>query len=356
MDIVTHLFLGAAVAQLPLRSKIPASSKIGQSWQKRALIGSTAAIFPDIDYVLFFWQPLEFLAYWHRAATHSLLLAPLWAWLLSLVWRRLIADNQSRSIFFWLCLAGVLSHTVIDSLTVFGTQWFAPFNNFPIAWDLLFVVDGYFTLSIFVSLLMLIWWRKGQYRFFCFSIPLSYLLMVLMFKQQAYQQLSLYRAADYNDKRAVVLLPQPFSPLYWQVIEPGAGGFNQAYLRLANDVIASQISQWSGLDSHQQSYQFSAQLNWNFYPTKPLNIDWRADAEQVWNHPEFKAFRDFAYYPVFYDYHQSIGKRCVWFSDLRYHWPNFIPSFRFGMCRTGDQPWRSYRMKYFSQSEYHPID
>ncbi|MBL4819130.1 MAG: metal-dependent hydrolase [Deltaproteobacteria bacterium] len=346
MDFVTHLALGAAVAQLP------AQSKSCLSWQKRSLLGATSAIFPDIDYLLFFWQPLEFLAYWHRAETHSLLLAPIWAWLLSLFWRRTISNFLSSTLIFRVCLMGILSHVLIDSFTVFGTQWFAPLSDLAVAFDLLFVVDGYFTATVLVTLIMLILRRNNRYRILWFTIPIVYLLMLAGLKLTAYNQLSLNAVDNTHKKQALILLPQPFSPLYWQAIEPTDGGFNQAYLRLADDQIATQISEFFGLESHQQSYQQLSQLNWNFYPTLPQNINWRADALQVWNHHQFEAFRDFADYPIFFEYQQSIKITCVWFSDLRYHWPNFIPSFRYGMCRRKGQSWKRYRMKYFSHEYY----
>lgn len=355
MDIVTHMLIGAAVAQLPEQST-QSQSIATLSWQSRAIIGAFAAIFPDIDYILFFWNPLEFLANWHRAETHSLLLSPLWAWLLSLLWQRYYHRHQDIMVLFWISLAGILSHIISDSFTVFGTKWFAPFSDYKVSWDLLFVVDGYFTLTSLIALILLIYMRSNSYRIFSLALPLGYLAVILIIKQNASNQITAQQLDITNPPSQKYLLPQPFSPFYWQVIEPTDTGFNQAYLKLANDVIAIKVSGLMGQKSYQHSFQLSHQLNWNRYYVAPKGDSLQQDANQVWQHKKFSAFRKFAKYPVFYDYNKSSISTCVWFSDLRYHWPNIIPSFRIGMCKKEGSPWKLYRKKYFSSEHVEIID
>ncbi|MDX2368482.1 MAG: metal-dependent hydrolase [Colwellia sp.] len=350
MDVLTHMLVGASVAQLPQQVK-QIQSRVSLGWKNRALIGGLSAIFPDIDYLLFFWNPLEFVAYWHRAETHSLLLAPLWAWILSKLLMRLFDWQQSPILLFKICLAGILSHVLIDSLTTFGTQWFAPLSDYRVNWDLLFVIDVYFTLMALSTLILIIVLRNSTYRFYSFILPLCYLLLVFLFKQQAYNQLPSPENTDSKSSFARVLLPQPFSPLYWHVIEPTEQGINQAYLKLANDIIAVNVSELLGLDVYQNSYYLSPQLRWHKQSLTPKDNAMQRDVNLVWQHKNFTAFRDFAEYPVFYEYQKTSSKVCVWFSDLRYHWPNIIPSFRFGMCREKGHSWQLYRLKYFSDEQ-----
>lgn len=355
MDIVTHMLIGATVAQLPKQST-QSQSIATLTWQSRATIGAFSAIFPDIDYILFFWNPLEFLANWHRAETHSLLLSPLWAWLLSLVWQRYYHRYQDIKLLFKLSLAGILSHIISDSFTVFGTKWFAPFSDYQVSWDLLFVVDGYLTLTTLAALVLLIYWRDNSYRIFSLALPLGYLALMLLIKQNATEQTSARALNVANPPPPKILLPQPFSPFYWQVIEPTDSGFNQAYLKLANDVIAIKASELMGQESYQDSFQLAHQLSWNSYSVAPKDSHLQQEANQVWHHQKFSAFRQFAKYPVFYDYTKSSSRTCVWFSDLRYHWPNIIPSFRIGMCREAGAFWKLYRKKYFSSEQIEIID
>ncbi|WDE09957.1 metal-dependent hydrolase [Thalassomonas haliotis] len=348
------MLIGAGTAQL-----IPAAVHKGEgrtpAWQQKAAVGALAALFPDIDYLLFPLDPLEFLAYWHRAYSHSIFLAPLWAWLLTLLLQKYFLRHKAWSgqklLLFWISLSAILSHIISDSLTVYGTRWFAPLLDLKISWDLLFVVDIYFTASILTALILLIRWRHKVYRAYVCFIPFSYLLLVLLIKLTVYHRLPLPDNSTPAASQAGILVPQPFSPFYWQLIKADNKGFTQAYLKLTDDVIANRVSKLSGSNLDYASYRLPRELNWRRYPIMPANPDWQLDAEKVWQNKKFRAFRDFTDYPVFYAYNSRAEKTCVWFSDLRYHWPGIVPSFRFGMCKKAAEPWQVYRMKYFSHKQ-----
>ena len=125
MDTVTHMLVGACCSQLPGEfSKASNLSKRGQ-----LSIGSIAAVFPDIDYLLFYINSIDFLAYWHRAETHSLILAPLWA--IIFTWMVVFMPNfkACKKEIFQISTLAILSHCLIDSFTAYGTQWFKPFSD-----------------------------------------------------------------------------------------------------------------------------------------------------------------------------------------------------------------------------------
>ncbi len=345
MDVVTHVLVGACVAQIPRQSD-GNNTKLDLNFHQRAMIGGIAAIFPDIDYLLFFWNPLEFLAYWHRAETHSLLLAPLWAWLLTKVWMRSRRLKPFRHLIFWVSLFGLLSHSMIDSLTTYGTQWFAPLSDYRISWNLLFVLDGYFTICVAITLWCLYFKHKTKFAFLIFVLPLSYLLFVAQIKLAAYQQISLQLV---EQPSTLSILPQPFSPFYWQIIKQNKNNIGQAYIHVTDDPIALLISKLLGKQGYQDSFQSIEQLHWKDYSLTPQNAHLQAEASMVWHHQSFKAFRDFAVYPIYYQHTKTGSAPCVWFSDLRYHWPGFLPSFRYGMCSEKGNTWTVHRMKYLTR-------
>ncbi|WNC70776.1 metal-dependent hydrolase [Thalassotalea psychrophila] len=343
MDALTHAIVGAAIAQLPRSSGLNKQSSI--SWRKRAIIGASAALFPDIDYLLFLINPLDFIAYWHRAETHSLLLAPLWAWLIMQCWQRFTSWQLPTKQLYWLCFLAITSHPLLDSLTTFGTQWFAPISRYRFAFNVLFVIDVYFSVIALCSLLLLIIVNHQIVKILALLLPACYLLVVFNIKHNIEQSLS-------GNQQTITLLPQPFSLLYWQAISQTEHGFVQTYIKLGSDPIAQWVSSKFGLPQ-QASYQLSEQLTWQHYNTLPSGPIMNNHALQVWQHPKFKAFHQFSAYPIFYDYQHTPQHTCVWFSDLRYHWPNVIPSFRYGMCRKNQtnhsNEWHLYRMKYFSE-------
>lgn len=344
MDALTHAIVGAALAQLPRSRRIDEKNKL--SWQKRAIIGASAALFPDIDYLLFFINPLDFLAYWHRAETHSLILAPLWAWLIMHCWQRLSGWQLPTQLLYRLCLLALISHPLLDSLTTFGTQWLAPVSRFRVTFNLLFVIDAYFSAIVLCCLMLVIVINQQIMKLCVLLLPCCYLLLVISIKHDIEQSFG-------DNKHAIALLPQPFSPLYWQAISQTEHGFAQAYIKLGSDPVGQWLSSKFGLPQQQESYQLSEQLIWQNYNTLPIQPIMNNHALQVWQHPKFEAFHHLSAYPIFYDYQHTAQQTCVWFSDLRYHWPNITPSFRYGMCRQNQGnnkiDWQVSRMKYFSE-------
>jgi len=346
MDPLTHILIGAGSAQLLPLGRRGANASV-LSWRQKACIGVIAALFPDIDYLLYLLSPLDFLAYWHRALTHSVLLAPLWAWILTLLWRMAPACAGQRLQVFYISLIGILSHILSDSLTIYGTRWFSPLSTYQVGWDLLFVFDIYFTLSIVMSLFLLVYWQHKPYRLYACVMPLGYLLLVLIIKLVILNRLPVTDNVRTAPPQTI-LAPQPFSPFYWQVIQAEGLAFKQAYIKLADDILANTLSQLFGLGFQYVSYRLPEDIKWHSQRLMPANPLWQEDAAQVWQHTEFKAFRDFTSTAVFYAYQQSSEQTCVWFSDLRYHWPGMQPAFRFGMCKDMGGTWQLYRIRYFS--------
>jgi len=79
MDTLTHALSGALLA----RATAPQQSDdktlpLG----RRLFVGFLAAAAPDLDFVISYIGPVEYLLH-HRGATHSLILLPLWAFLLA---------------------------------------------------------------------------------------------------------------------------------------------------------------------------------------------------------------------------------------------------------------------------------
>lgn len=351
MDLVTHVLLGACVAQLPgqgrckpLKTPLPGDRSAAQqlSFWQRAGLGGMAAIFPDIDYLLFLYSPLDFLAYWHRGETHSLLLAPLWAALLTYICLRSFKWRQQQTTLYWICLLGVISHSLSDSLTSYGTQWFAPFSHYRVSWNLLFVVDIYFTATVGMCFFCL--WRKQatNMKFYVFAAPLVYLVLVALFKHLSMSTITSGHTQPLLN-RPITLTPQPLSPLHWQALQRDDNSVYQAYLSLANDPVARQISVLLDKEVYADSFHQPGEVTWRRYELVPTQA-----AARAWQQSAFQAFKDFALFPVLYQHHKTPSQECFWFSDLRYHWPGFLPAFRYGMCTDNKQTWQPYRMGYFS--------
>ena len=336
MDPVTHAVLGAALAQLP-GNTIKQSQAL--DWKKRAIIGASAALFPDLDYLLFFYQPLDFIAYWHRAETHSLLLAPIFALLLTLLWK-LAFRRLPTLLVFNISLIAICSHILLDSFTPFGTQLFAPITRITFSWNLLYVVDAYFSLAACLMLFLLVTKTTVVKRWLACVIPICYVLFVIAIKSTVTE--TIRENPEYANSAA---LPQPFSPMYWKVISPLDNGYVMSFAQIFNDPIATLVANIINYPNPQDKYTPLNQLKWHRYPLRPE----LSDSDMVataWQHPKFKSFRDFARYPVFLYAENSAEGRCIWFADLRYFETHTFIHFRYAMCLNKGE-WQVVRGEYF---------
>lgn len=98
MDPFTHALSGALLTRAAARHSTESPS--GQPelpLRLQILTGFAAAAFPDIDLVLRLIDTLTYLN-WHQGPTHSIILLPLWAWLLAWLFSRLTrqANHQTE--------------------------------------------------------------------------------------------------------------------------------------------------------------------------------------------------------------------------------------------------------------------
>jgi len=159
MDTITHGIAGALLSKAIFRGDdlFAARSMNRQRLVTWAL--TLGAIFPDADTFrdIFSRNPLLIIT-WHRSLTHSLLMLPLWALLLTsgtrqiARWRRW--DSPSFPKLFAIYATGILSHIVLDLVTTFGTMIWSPWVWSRPAWDLLFIVDFTFTATVLLPQLL----------------------------------------------------------------------------------------------------------------------------------------------------------------------------------------------------------
>ncbi|MCU7845979.1 MAG: metal-dependent hydrolase [Candidatus Thiodiazotropha sp. (ex Monitilora ramsayi)] len=336
MDTITHVLFGAVCAAAVTRKEsVPVND-----YRMRLAVTGVAAAFPDIDYLSFWIDPLVFLADWHRTATHSLVLMPLWAAMLGSFWMLSCRARGQWLSVYALCGLGISSHILLDLLTVFGIRVFYPLSNTLYSFDTSFVIDAIVTFIFAVTLVYCLR-RPGR------GYALSGLLMFVLYvgtqwglKTQAYAVAARQLPAS-SDLHA---LPQPFSPFYWQLIHRVGEDYQVAHLSLlANE--RAVITHYRGGDT----------LDWRHESLLGAQSAAAPLVHEVWTQPQFLKFREFARFPAFYRLDEGEGGTCVWFTDLRYTLPYLTPSFRYGMCREPEKAWALYRLKRFTHNERQPL-
>ena len=203
MDPLTHAISGAALARAIPKHHLPPLQLI-------FLVLLTMA--PDADIILRFFSETVYLQH-HRGLTHSLLMIPLWGWLVFSLSSSRIKSNPTMP---WLVGAALLLHIMLDLITTFGTMIIAPFSDWRASLDLLFIIDPFFTATLFIPLLLGLIWKQHKRKMGVVSLSLmcAYLGFVYHNQQQAID------LARKSHPQAVAFnaLPMAFSPYHWQLI------------------------------------------------------------------------------------------------------------------------------------------
>jgi len=154
MDSLSQIILGAAVGEVVLGKKIG---------NKAMVWGAVGGTIPDLDILASpFLSEIESLAF-HRGISHSIFFSIVAAVLLGYLifkFERWLSSKRSTELnthlrdwqwlFFW-CL---LTHPLLDCFTMYGTQLFAPFSNYRVAFSTVAVADFFYTIPFAACLII----------------------------------------------------------------------------------------------------------------------------------------------------------------------------------------------------------
>ncbi|HSB48876.1 MAG TPA: metal-dependent hydrolase [Burkholderiales bacterium] len=342
MDTITHALSGALLA----RATAPAQAdEKTLPLVRRVLVGLAAAAVPDIDFVISWIGPVEFLLH-HRGATHSLVMLPLWAYLLArlcaVIWR---GDRPWRA-YFGVIALGLGVHIAGDWITSFGTIVFAPLSDIRVGLGTTFIIDLWFSAIIVAGLAASAIWRASH-------VPAVAGLAVLC-GYVAFQGVLQSRAVDWGEayarnaglqQAAVTAQPRPVSPFNWMVIVRNGEEVRYSFVNLARREPLRPAPGAGYIARLDASYLPPAQAQWVHATHFGSSSAERGIAREVWSQPQFAFFRWFAEEPVLLRVDSGNPSTCAWFQDLRFFTPGRDTwPFRYGMCREGGGPWELFRL------------
>lgn len=241
MDSVSQIALGAAVSMAVFRGKQPL-------WQSAAL-GAVMGTLPDLDVLIQHGDPISDMTL-HRTESHALfyltLLSPLLAWL----WLKISSSNSSwrRALLaVWLVL---ITHPLLDMLTIYGTQLLLPFTNYPFGVGSVFVIDPLYTLPLLAGVVFSL--RSQQLYWNKLGLVLSsvYLLFGLLAQQYVTHQVQ--QLATTKQQGKLLVSATPFNTLLWRLVWLEPHQYSEAYFSL--------------LDSGQN-------ISWQHYPRDNVLIN-----------------------------------------------------------------------------------
>jgi inner membrane protein len=335
LDTLTHALSGALLA----RATAPKNAA-PRTLPRRVAAGFFACAAPDLDFVIGFVGPVEYLLS-HRGVTHSLILLPLWAFLLAWLLAKILREPGGWRALYGVCALALVVHIVGDLITSFGTMVFAPFSDWRAALGTTFIIDLWFSGIILAGLVFSAVFFRSRIPAIAASVVLAgYVGFQFVQKREALELGQQYVQAKGLSGSRIVAHPRPVSPFNWTVFVSDAEAHRFAHVNL----LRRQPRRYAPGDG------FVAKIDSPYMPAEQAIWVRRsrygeADRElirEAWNSEALAFFRWFADVPAFDGV--SEGSTCIWFADLRFLTPGreWLP-FRFGACREHPgAPWRGY--------------
>lgn len=145
MDSISQAVLGAAVAA----ACVPARHR-----RKALLVGAMLGTLPDLDVFIDYGDGVSNMTF-HRGFSHSLfVLAPLALMLWAALRRAWSPVREAPGPWLAAIALPLITHPLLDALTVYGTQLFWPLTTPPVMGGSLFIIDPLYTLPLLVGVLV----------------------------------------------------------------------------------------------------------------------------------------------------------------------------------------------------------
>ena len=239
MDSLTQIALGSAVT-------VAVMGRRTAVW-KAALWGAVAGTLPDLDAFINHGNAILNMTR-HRAESHSLLYvtlaAPLLAWGVS----RLHGEPALLR-RWWLALwLALVTHPLLDALTVYGTQLLQPFSDHPFAVGSIFIIDPLYTVPLIAGVVAALRIKSQRgLRWNAAGLVLStlYLGWSVGAQQQATQVARTSLAAQGIATSGLLVTPAPFNTLLWRLVATTPTQYLEGHYSLLDD---SPLIRWSAHD------------------------------------------------------------------------------------------------------------
>jgi inner membrane protein len=226
MDSVTQIALGAAVG-------VATMGRRTAPW-KAAAWGAACGTLPDLDALIDFGDPVRNMTM-HRGDSHALF----WLTLISPAIGALAARVHGEWHLFrrwWLAVWLVLvTHPLLDLMTVYGTQLARPFTDHPFGVGSVFIIDPLYTVPLIVGVIAAI--RRDDVRGFGWNrggLIVSTLYLAWGVGAQQYVRGVAERALAEQGitVERVLVTPTAFNSVLWRVVAMTPDGYHEGYRSL----------------------------------------------------------------------------------------------------------------------------
>ena len=230
MDSLSQLALGTAVSLAVMNRRTAV-------W-KAALWGAVAGTLPDLDVLIDQGSAIHNMVL-HRSESHALF----WLTLFSLPFAALVARLHGEWgllrrwwLAIWLVL---LTHPLLDTMTVYGTQLALPFSNYPLGVGSVFIIDLFYTLPLIVGVVWVLvthGGHRGHLGQKANAVGLLVSTAYLAWGFTAQHQVTQIARASLSQQGIAVehllVTPTPFNTVLWRVVAVDGDGYHEGFYSL----------------------------------------------------------------------------------------------------------------------------
>jgi inner membrane protein len=248
MDSLTQIVLGAACGEAVLGRKIG---------NKALLFGAIGGTIPDLDVLvgsLLYNNEIDAMLF-HRGLMHSIFFAVLASFLFGWLTYKLYnsgkrTDTTTQKDWILLFFLSLFTHPILDAFTPYGTQLFAPFSNYRVAFNNIAVVDPLYTLPfLFCMIILMFFNRQHQKRqlWLKLGVGISSLYMLLtvfnkLYVDSVFKSSLAEKGLSYN---RFSVQPSILNTILWYGIAETEDNYHVAFYSLMDT--SNHFSEWQVL-------------------------------------------------------------------------------------------------------------
>lgn len=224
MDSLTQIVLGASVG-VAVMGRATRTARAA-AW------GAVAGTLPDLDVLIDQGDPILDMVL-HRAESHAFFWLTLFSLPMAWVVARLHGERD-RWRRWWLALwLALVTHPLLDLLTVYGTQVLLPFTDRPFGLGSVFIIDPLVTLpwavGVAVALCAASPVRAAWANRIGLGLGVAYLAWGMAVQQHVLAQARASLAAQGLVAEHLLATPAPFNTVLWRVVAVGQGRYHEGF-------------------------------------------------------------------------------------------------------------------------------
>jgi len=166
---------------------------------------------------------------YHRGFSHSILFAvlvtPLFAWLFSR-WSWLGVNVKDKRLHLGVFLA-LVTHPLLDAVTIYGTQLLWPLPTEPIGIGSIFIIDPLYTLPLLGFLIGYLVIKSQKLLYAGLLVSTLYLGWTVIIQNQVHDM-----AETQIDSQKILVQPTPFNSILWRILVMENQGYKVGYYSL----------------------------------------------------------------------------------------------------------------------------